>query len=170
MDVSSGEIEELEAVARLEPPPPRTGRRPRSVRPPYPTVILVTGPSDYGSDVHDLDRGAREREAVRLALSGLGAGSVVVQGGDSGADRLSDRLASTMPLFRVTVPYYGPGRGAGGPMRNGLMVRLVRAMQAAYAQPVEVWACGRPGRSSGTDDCVRQAEEAGLPVKWIGGE
>lgn len=127
-------------------------------------AVVVTGPTDYAS----LDPGVGTD--LQSALKLFPPGSVLFNGDAEGADRVASTLAAALPMYRVLVPYYGPGGRAGGPMRNRLMVELASAWATMHDSPTVALACGSPGRSSGTDDCVRHLKQAGWVVCWVGSE
>lgn len=112
--------------------------------------ILITGSRMLTDRDFDL-----VRDAIAKAVSDLGD-AVVVHGNAQGADRLADRAARSLGL--KTEPHSARWRTEGkaaGPLRNQRMVNL--GADVCLAFPV--------GESRGTRDCMRRAEEAGIPVR-----
>lgn len=102
--------------------------------------------------------GSREwsdRERIRRDLESLPGGSVVIEGGARGADRIAREEARALGLHVATVPalwdHYG--RSAGY-RRNEAMARL--EPDFAYAYPL-----GGPG----TANMIELAESACVPVR-----
>ncbi|MEW6771831.1 MAG: DUF2493 domain-containing protein [Bacillota bacterium] len=102
------------------------------------------------------------RAAILRELSKFPPGTVVIQGGCRGADRLAAEIARelgfTVKEFRADWQRYGPR--AAGPIRNRRMLDegkpdLVLAFHAAIK------------KSRGMADIVRQARRAGVPVRVI---
>jgi hypothetical protein len=115
--------------------------------------ILVTGSrtlreSDY----------ATVRAAIAKAAVDLGQGVVVVHGNALGADRLADRAARALGLKTEPHPARWRTEGrAAGPLRNQRMVDLGADVC------IVLLAVGR--ENTGTKDCWRRAEAAGIPVR-----
>ena len=114
-------------------------------------VVVCTGPLnwDHYSIVHD-------------ALGDLKPGDIVITGDAPGLDRIAISVAHLYRCPTIHVPYIGWLRGAGGPVRNGLMITAA----AGLSDDVEVRAFGSRGDDAGTDDCVNQAQAARIPVTW----
>lgn len=103
-----------------------------------------------------------DRGRILARLRELPADTLVITGGASGADRLAEDCAGELLLDRRT---YSVSRDewekhgkAAGPMRNQRMID---------SGPDLVIAFRVPGRSRGTDDCVRRARAAGVPVEVV---
>ena len=114
-----------------------------------PSRILVTGSRAWQ------DRAAVEH-ALGVALK-LFRPLVIVTGGcPTGADRMAEEWAHRAGVEVEVWPADWAAHGkAAGPIRNGRMV----AAGARY-----VLAFLLPG-SRGTEDCIRRAEAAGIPVQ-----
>jgi hypothetical protein len=102
--------------------------------------------------------GSREwtdRERIRRDLESLPEGSVVIEGGARGADRIAREEAKALGIHVATVPalwdHYG--RPAGY-RRNEAMLRLQPDL--VYAYPLD---------GPGTANMIRAAEEACVPVR-----
>ncbi len=90
---------------------------------------------------------------------------VVIVGDASGSDTQSVLWAIDNGVFFVSVGADWEKHGrAAGPIRNGALVALLRAFEAAG------WRIGCAGfpsptkRSRGTYDCMRQMRDAGVPT------
>lgn len=114
--------------------------------------LLVCGGRDYEGPVKDfltnwwLDNTADSE--------GNGAEIVVITGGcPTGADQLARWWAEMQGMHYVTVPALWKRHGkAAGPLRNEAMLLLQPDVVIAF-----------PG-GKGTEDMVRRAEKAGIPV------
>ena len=113
--------------------------------------ILVTGSRAWS------DRAAVEH-ALGTALR-LFRPMVVVTGGcPTGADRMAEEWAHRAGVEVEVWPADWAAHGrAAGPLRNGRMVAAGARMALAFLLP--------GGQSRGTEDCVRRAEAAGIPVQ-----
>lgn len=99
--------------------------------------------------------------AVREVIARLPDGTVVIHGAAPGADSVADQAARDRGLPRKAYPADWKAYGdAAGPIRNARML--------AEGRPDRVIAFRMPGESRGTDDMVRQARAAGIPVEVIG--
>lgn len=118
------------------------------------TVVLVCGSRDYPHR-HIIAK------AVSRLLEAWGA-VVVLNGGASGADALAQKVATELEMPCLTIPAEWSKHGkAAGPLRNARMLRLKPRVVLAFFTG--------PGRSRGTANMVRQAQEAGVSVReWIG--
>lgn len=101
--------------------------------------------------------GSREwadREAIVADLSGLPDGSVIIEGGARGADRLAkvEAIALGFHIATVTAQWSRYGRKAG-PLRNA-------AMLALHPDVVYAYTLGTPG----TENMMLLARAAGVPV------
>jgi hypothetical protein len=94
----------------------------------------------------------------------LRPGGIVLTGGAKGADSLAVALAAKHQCFVVTVPYYGPGGRAGGPMRNELMAEMCDEL---HGLRYEVRVAGF-GTGSGTRDSIKRAIAHGLTTGMNG--
>lgn len=110
--------------------------------------VLVCGGRDYEG-----------KDAVWTALEDLDAeyDILIIHGGARGADALAGRYADTFgrPCMVFPAAWFANGKSAG-PMRNAWMLK--------YGQPDLVLAF--PG-GRGTENCVKQAEAAGVEVRRI---
>ena len=109
-------------------------------------IVLVCGGRDYA-----------DRKAIQRTLVGSGPlPSLVIHGGALGADYLAAEVAAENGIHCAEVEalwdHYGK---AAGPLRNAAMLRLRPDKVIAFSG----------GR--GTENCVAQAEEAGIPVERI---
>ena len=120
-------------------------------------IVLVCGGRDYS-----------DREAVSLALSGedgLEEGDLLIHGGcrdlkgrKVGADWLADEVARAKGAHVAVVEaLWGHYGKHAGPLRNAAMLRL--------CLPDKLIAF--PG-GKGTENCIAQAEAAGIPVYRVG--
>ncbi len=114
-------------------------------------VVIVTGSRDWTDEA-----------AIRFRLDRYPRGTIVLHGGQRGADQIADRVARETNLQPVRHPYFSDLGKAGGPARNALLVALGVAYQA-HGYDVVVEAFPLPD-SRGTWSCVRQAKAAQLPV------
>lgn len=105
--------------------------------------------------------GGRRFEDARLMRAtlidaGLTASDVLIHGGATGADAHAEYEARAIGCHSARVdPLWNRHGKAAGPLRNAAMLRL---------KPDKVLAF--PG-GRGTENCVKQAEEAGIPVERI---
>ena len=101
------------------------------------------------------------QDAVPIAdlVARLPAGTTVIHGGAPGADSLAAHYAAARHLPVEAIPAdwkrFGP---RAGPLRNRQM--LASGVDAVYAFRL-------PGASSGTDDMIRIARAAKVPVKIV---
>jgi len=114
--------------------------------------ILVTGSREFSNI-----------EMVRSALIAevpTGEDVIVIQGDAAGADRIAKELAIASPIATVvTVPadWVNRPRWQAGPLRNQHMLEL---------NPDIVLAFFKEGAGNrGTQNCVNQARDMGIPVK-----
>lgn len=120
--------------------------------------IIVTGGRDYNSYT-----------LIHKTLSEYADRDPLVVHGDcpTGADRHADRAARSLGFDRVMYPANWERRRKGaGPRRNARMVTDAAVLAAAGA---EVLVLAFPG-GSGTADCSKRAETAGIPVRYVTGE
>lgn len=93
-------------------------------------------------------------------IAALDPGDVVIHGGARGADSIADgaarRSGLTVEVYRADWPREGK---AAGPIRNQRML--------TEGRPDRVIAFRMPGESRGTDDMVRRARAAGVPVEIV---
>jgi hypothetical protein len=123
------------------------------------TVLLVTGgrsfcePTQDGTD-RDRDLYMDERRALGFALDYIKPSSIIVGDAD-GADRWAAIWAERRGVpCRVFKADWSQGKKAG-PMRNDAMVRARPDAGLSF-----------PG-GTGTLDCTRRMEVAGIPVYYI---
>jgi hypothetical protein len=89
--------------------------------------------------------------------------TVIVHGGADGADALADQAALLWGLQRDVYRADWSKHGkAAGPIRNQRMID--------EGKPDRVIAFRMPGESRGTDDMIRRAQVAGIPVEIISPE
>jgi YspA, cpYpsA-related SLOG family len=114
--------------------------------------VIVTGGRDYG-----------KRLRVYEALDGIKP-DLVIEGGATGADQLARDWADERGVHRATVPaLWKKFDRAAGPMRNGVMVEILKALSGSGRECV---VCAFPG-GRGTASCVSIATDAGLYVKEV---
>jgi hypothetical protein len=104
------------------------------------------------------DRDWADAEMIHAFVATLPAGTVVINGGQQGADLHANfaALSCGLPTIRMDAPWNHYGKRAG-PIRNSWML--------SYGQPTEVhYFHDDIARSRGTKDMVERAEKAGLPV------
>ena len=78
----------------------------------------------------------------------------IIVGGASGADRLAEEAADEMGFAVTVIPAAWETLGkAAGPVRNQRMVDSIADLLIAF------------GNGRGTEDCIRRAERAGIPVR-----
>jgi hypothetical protein len=101
-----------------------------------------------------------ESEPIYEQVYWLEPGDVVIHGGAQGADSIAGRAAErsglTVEVYRADWQKHGR---AAGPIRNARML--------AEGKPDRVIAFRMPGESRGTDDMIRQAKAAGIPVQVV---
>lgn len=95
-----------------------------------------------------------DRGAIRRDLRALPPGSIVIEGGARGADRIAREEAEALGIHVASVPALGRrfGRSAG-PRRNEAMLRLRPDVVHAY-----------PLGTGGTAHMIAAAERAGVEV------
>jgi hypothetical protein len=104
-----------------------------------------------------------DRAIIDRVICGLERDTIIVHGGATGADALADDAALLWGLTRRVYPADWSTHGrAAGPIRNQRMLDL--------EEPVRVIAFRMTGESRGTDDMIRRAEAAGIPVEIISPE
>ena len=102
----------------------------------------------------------RDRQAIGLAVCGLPRDAVVIHGGADGADALAGQAAVLWRLQQEVYPADWAKHGkAAGPIRNQQMLD--------EGHPDRVIAFRMPGASRGTDDMIRRAKRAGIPVEVV---
>lgn len=99
-------------------------------------------------------------ETILKTLGALPSGTTIVHGGcPKGADWLADDAAFELGLpVNVYDADWNKGGRSAGPRRNQQMVDDGADLCIAFRQP---------GRSNGTDDCIRRAKAAGIEVRVI---
>lgn len=104
-----------------------------------------------------------DRKTIENVIAELDRDTIIVHGAARGADTLADQAALLFGLLRRPYPAdWGKyGRGAG-PIRNQ---QLLDEQEVA-----RVIAFRMPGESKGTDDMIRRARAAGIPVEVIAPE
>lgn len=115
-------------------------------------VLWVTGDTTW-TDLNAIDKAMGKW---------LKPGGIVITGGANGADSMAMSLAAHHGCFTMTVPYYGPGGRAGGPMRNQVIAEVCSALwDAGYNVVVAAF-----GHGNGTNDSALRASGLGLKVVW----
>lgn len=101
-----------------------------------------------------------DSDSIRDRVFLLLKGSVVIHGGAEGADRLAGRWARFYghqeEVYEAAWETHGR---AAGPIRNHRML--------IEGKPDRVIAFRMPGESRGTDDMIRRARGAGIPVEVV---
>jgi hypothetical protein len=101
-----------------------------------------------------------DRGKIETVICGLDRDTIIVHGGARGADLLADQAAVLWGLLRRVYPADWQTYGkAAGPIRNQQMLDA--------EEPMCVIAFRMPGESRGTDDMIRRARAAGIPVEVI---
>lgn len=104
------------------------------------------------------DRYWADYRAVKREVDKLPPGTVVIEGGARGADRLARQAAAARGLevrtFDADWARYGR---AAGPIRNAAMLAAGPALVLAFHADLD--------KSKGTRDMVKRARRAGVPVK-----
>ncbi|CAH2910550.1 MAG: hypothetical protein CPSOU_1806 [uncultured Paraburkholderia sp.] len=110
--------------------------------------VLVCGGRDYDDDLHVFSTLCAEHRETLISL--------IIEGGADGADAWAQAWARAFGVQCQTVraDWQKHGRAAG-PMRNAQMLTLKPDLVIAF-----------PG-GHGTANMVRQAKQAGVPVKII---
>jgi hypothetical protein len=99
--------------------------------------------------------------SIARVIRALPEGTTVICGGALGADSIAQTLAEARGLIVLTVRAdWARHDHAAGPIRNQRMLDEGR--------PDRVIAFRMPGVSRGTDDMIRRATKAGIPVEVIG--
>lgn len=127
-------------------------------------VVLVSGSREWG-----------ESQAVPILLRELEqfpSGSWVIHGGQrrripgteefTGVDWWAGEVAKRLRLLQIVVPFYqgiGPG---GGPVRNRVMCKIARSLEAQGHEVTALFFHDNIEESRGTKDCRAAAEEMGL--------
>jgi len=123
-------------TSSADPVPFHAGTRPR---------VLIAGSRTW-----------TDAAAIAALLATLPPDTVIVHGAARGADTLAAHLAAARGFTVEAHPADWAREGrAAGPRRNAAM--LATGVTA-------VWAFRAPGASPGTDDMMRQARAAGVPV------
>ena len=114
--------------------------------------VLVSGKRDF-DDFKSFSR------VLDQSLSDVSDEIEIVEGGAQGTDALARRYAEEKKLrcreFRADWDQHGK---AAGPKRNSEMVKFVAAQDS---KAIFFW----DGKSSGTGDCLRKANRAGIPCE-----
>lgn len=117
-------------------------------------VILVCGGRSFGC------RASSALSDRKLLFDRLGQSplpSLIISGGAPGADSLAEYWARKNGIHAaVVMPIWSKYGNKAGPLRNAAMLRLKPDRVIAF-----------PG-GRGTENCIRQAEEAGIPVEKVG--
>ncbi len=103
-----------------------------------------------------------DKAAIERVIFSLDRDTIVVHGAARGADTLADEAALLWGLLRRPYPADWSKDGkAAGPIRNQ------RMLDENQDEIVRVIAFRMPGESRGTDDMIRRAKSAGIPVTVI---
>lgn len=107
------------------------------------------------------DRNWTDRTLIRDRLSQLPTGTVIVQGGARGADRLAEQVADDLGFVVENYPaeWDKYGRSAG-PIRNREMLDTRPHLVIAFHDDLS--------KSKGTKDCVNEARNRNITVEVIG--
>ncbi len=100
--------------------------------------------------------------AISRRLEKYPAGTILVHGGAVGADKIAAAIGRGRGFDVLPVPYFRELGNVGGPERNGAMVAMGAAVDKWFHVVVEAFPL--PG-GTGTQDCMWQAERAGLRVE-----
>lgn len=102
-----------------------------------------------------------DARAIERRLARYPEGTILIHGAAVGADRMAAALARARGFLVLPVAYFSELKGGGGPERNAAMVAMGAAVRPWFHVVVEAFPL--PG-GTGTQDCMRQAEDAGLRV------
>lgn len=106
------------------------------------------------------DRNWQDLNVVHDRLEKLPKGTIIIQGGATGADHHAKISAERLEHHIVEVPALWNVHGkAAGPIRNRVMLDLDPVLVIAFHSNL-------PG-SRGTADTVREAKRRGIPVEVI---
>lgn len=109
-------------------------------------IVLVCGGREY-----------EDARFVRSIIGNLEREDIVIHGGAPGADAHAASAARQIGIHTARVDaLWGRHGKAAGPVRNAAMLRLRPDKLIAF-----------PG-GRGTENCVKQTEEAGIPVERVG--
>jgi hypothetical protein len=106
------------------------------------------------------DRNWTDMQKIRVRLSQLPPGTVIIEGECRGADRMAARAARELG-FKVD-PYPADWKhhgNAAGPIRNSRMLNQWPDLVIAFHSDLD--------RSAGTADTVRKARSRRIPVEII---
>ena len=113
--------------------------------------VVVTGSRYWLSEI-----------IIKERLSKLPRNSVIIHGGQRGADKMAEKIAKEIGLqtveFRADWNRHGK---PAGPIRNAEMLDTHPDIVIAFHENLN--------KSKGTLDCVRQATERKIPVELIDG-
>jgi hypothetical protein len=129
-------------------------------------IYLVTGDRlwDCGEDSASNDAHQQRMAAV---FKRLVPGSIVLQGGASGADKRAEILAKEHKMFPMTMPYAGfLGRGGGAARNRKMLAVMVGLREAGWAAKVLAFHDDL-ANSRGTLDMVRIAIEQSFSATLI---
>lgn len=95
---------------------------------------------------------------IRNRMKQLPEDTLIIQGGAHGVDNAAKIFASTMGFscqeFKADWKQYGKG---AGPIRNAQMLDEIPDLVIAFPR----------GKSPGTRNCIKQAQERNIPVEVI---
>ena len=113
--------------------------------------LLIAGSRDF-DDAETFERVARD------FIAGNEAGTVIVEGGASGADSLARKYAEKngMSYVEMKADWKKYGRAAG-PKRNDTMTKYIADKDG---QALFFW----DRKSKGTEQCIKSAIKRGVPV------
>ena len=124
---------------------------------PIQKAVVVTG-SRHGRDYEMLRRFVGNWKSDGVGL--------IIHGAAMGVDSQIARLAIAAPHCAIpTLPMHAqwPKGHKAGPIRNGYMVEVARALRGCGWQ-VRCYAFPGVGKSTGTYDCMRRMKAAGFDV------
>lgn len=117
------------------------------------------------------DRAWDDVKAVEKHLAGYPNGTYLIHGYAAGLDTIARRVAKSGTVGKFTVvdvEYLGWAGRAGGPIRNGKMLDLLKGLRkVGYQCQVIAFHDDLEGRSRGTKDMVRKAKAAGFRVRIV---
>lgn len=117
-------------------------------------IYLVTG-DRFWDCTEDSCANAAHQQRMEAVFKRLVPGSIVMQGGASGADKRAEILAKAYSMFPMTMPYAGfLGRG-GGPARNRKMRAVMVGLRTAGWATRVLSFHDNLAESKGTLDMVR---------------
>ncbi len=122
------------------------------------TRVLVTGDRHWGKGAGDA---GDSYKTMRDRLAKLQPGSVIIQGGATGADAMAKHIGQELLFLVITYDAnWDYQHRAAGPIRNSAMLRDGKPeLVLAFHEDIE--------GSKGTLDMVTKAIKAGVPTEVI---